>query len=260
MEHKLPPLKVRIAVIVILVIIIALYFGVKSFKKTGLIEASGTVEVREADISARIAGKAVKIFVDEGDFVKKDDVLIDIGDSVVLAAKEAAEAAYKNAKRNYERSESLYKTNSISKTQFEEAENRYKEAAARFAVYEDVRLKAPWDGFILERHVTEGETVLPNMPLFTIGDLKEAKITIYIPLPDLGKIKLNMPAKIKIDGTDKIFEGKITKISQQAEFTPKNVQTKDERIKEVFAVEITADNKNYELKPGMPCDVYIDIK
>lgn len=84
---------------------------------------------------------------------------------------------------------------------------------------------------------------------------------VYVPEPDIGKIKIGLPARVYIDAyPDKYFNGKVTKIYEQAEFTPKNVETKEERVKLVFGVEVSVENPEGLLKPGMPADVVIKWK
>lgn len=266
MEHKLPPLKVRLAVAGSLILLFTLiYFFSKCERNTGKIEATGTIEVKEVDITSRISSRVEKIFFDEGSEVKKGDILLKLDSRAQKTQKEAAEILLANAERNFKRAEELFKTNAISKQQFEQAQANFLSAKANYEqakiFYEDTEPQAPWDGVILKRYVEEGELVSANTPLFTLGDLKEAKVTIYVSLKELGKIKPAHKVKVKIDSfKNKIYEGKITYISDKAEFTPKNIQTKDERVKQVFAVEATLPNENYELKPGMPCDVIIDIE
>ncbi len=266
MEHNLPPLKIRLAVVFSLILIFTLiYIFLKCERNTGKIEAMGTIEIKEVDITSRVNAKVEKIFFDEGQEVKKGDILIKLESRVYEAQFNAATSLYNNAQKNYERSKELFKVNSISRQQYEQAEANFLSAKANLEqaklLFEDTQPKAPWDGIILKRHGEEGELISPNTPLFTIGNLKEVKIIVYVSLKDLGKIKYGQMAKIKIDSfKNKIYEGKITFISDKAEFTPKNIQTKDERVKQVFAVEVSAKNDNYELKPGMPCDVIIDIE
>ena len=83
----------------------------------------------------------------------------------------------------------------------------------------------------------------------------------YVSERNLGKIKLGQKGKVMVDSfPDKEFLGKVTYISPEAEFTPKNIQTKEERVKLVFGVKIEVDNPNQELKPGMPADAMIEVK
>lgn len=120
-------------------------------------------------------------------------------------------------------------------------------------------LTAPLDGVVTTRAVSPGETAVPGIPLLTIANLSELKIVIYIPETRIGLLTIGMPADITVDTyPERVFEGQITKISDEAEFTPRNVQTEEERVNLVFAVEIRIDNVDRRLKPGMPADVVIN--
>jgi HlyD family secretion protein len=86
------------------------------------------------------------------------------------------------------------------------------------------------------------------------------ELVIYVPETELGKVQLGQKAELKVDTyPDKSFNGKVIYISPQAEFTPKNIQTQEERTKLVFAVKIKIDNPDFELKDGMPADAVINL-
>jgi HlyD family secretion protein len=262
--EKLKEHRPKIAAAVILVTL-GIIFIPKLFVNKSGITASGTIEVKEVDIASRVSSRVVKIIADEGASVKKGDALAQLDDSVVAAQKDAAVTVLENATKNYERSRNLMSTGSISSASFEQAQSAYLSAKAAYAqakvMYDDALVTAPWDGIILEKHVEEGERVSPNSPIFTIGDLSSAKISIYVPLADLAGLKYGQAAAVSIDGMEnRKFEGKVTFISSEAEFTPKNVQTKDERVKEVFKVEITVPNPELILKPGVPADVVLKVE
>ncbi|SRR6056297_1176370 len=264
MKHKKPSIKVRIAGAVVLAAAAAgVYFLLAPSEGRGVVKASGTIEVKEADIASMINARVREIKVSEGEDVRAGQVLARLDDRVVAAQKEAAETAYKNAVKNHERSKKLYRSGSISKQQYENALSAYASARSRYKqaeiMLEEAEVTAPWGGKILQKHTEEGEISSPNAPLFTIGSMDTAEITIYVPLSALGRIKTGHKAEIFIDSfEDKKYEGTVAFISSRAEFTPKNVQTKNERVKQVFEVRITAPNNYHELKPGMPCDVIID--
>ena len=96
--------------------------------------------------------------------------------------------------------------------------------------------------------------------LFKVSDLTKVNLIIYVSEEELGKVKLGQAADVSSDTyPDKKYEGKITYISPEAEFTPKNIQTKDERTKLVFAVKIKVKNPEFELKPGMPADAAVHL-
>lgn len=116
-------------------------------------------------------------------------------------------------------------------------------------------LNCPIDGVVLSKNVEPGEFVAAGTPIVTLANLKKPWLRVYIPGPDLGKVKLGQKAKIHADGyPDKSFAGVVSFISSEAEFTPKSVQTDKERVKLVYRIKIDLDNPNIELKPGMPAD------
>jgi len=88
-------------------------------------------------------------------------------------------------------------------------------------------------------------------------DKNRVTLTVFIPETQIGHVKVGQPARVTIDSVSRVFEGTVTFIAHEAEFTPKNVQTKEERVNLVFAVEITLDNPEHILKPGMPADAEI---
>jgi HlyD family secretion protein len=120
---------------------------------------------------------------------------------------------------------------------------------------------APVSGVVLRKNVELGETVSPGIPVYTIGDLENPWIKVYVKEDKLGFVKLGQKAKITVDSyPGKVYEGKISYISSEAEFTPKNVQTQEERVKLVFGIKVSVKNINDELKPGMPADARIVFK
>jgi multidrug resistance efflux pump len=115
-------------------------------------------------------------------------------------------------------------------------------------------LVAPSAGVVLQRLVHEGELAAPGAPLFTLADLDEVTLTVYVPEAELGKVALGQAADVVVDAYDQSFPGEVSYIASQAEFTPKNVQTQEERVHMVFAVKIRLENPDHLLKPGMPAD------
>jgi HlyD family secretion protein len=114
---------------------------------------------------------------------------------------------------------------------------------------------SPLNGIVLSKNVEPGEYVAPGTPVVTIGDLENIWLRAYIDEPDLGKVKLGQRVRIRTDTyPEKRYEGRISFISSQAEFTPKNVQTERERVKLVYRIKVDVPNPTMELKPGMPAD------
>ena len=211
------------------------------------------------------------------------------------AALNMAEAELSKVKKDYDRADILFKNGAISASQFDTAksawlsgaakqreafeklsltkegarreqisasEARLLQARATLATAEerlrDAVLYAPVSGMILRKEAELGETVAAGVPVFLLGDLGAPWVKVYVKEDRMGMVKLGQKVQITTDTyPGRIYEGTVTFISSEAEFTPKNVQTREERVKLVFGVKVSAQNPNQELKPGMPADVRI---
>jgi len=122
----------------------------------------------------------------------------------------------------------------------------------------DCTLSAPMDGIVTTRNHEEGEWIAPGASLLTLSRLDEVWLVVYLPETRLGKVKLGQKAWVAIDGTARRFEGKMTFLSPEVEFTPKDIQTPDQRAKLVYRVKITLPNPDGIFKPGMPADAYLE--
>ncbi len=121
-----------------------------------------------------------------------------------------------------------------------------------------LRLEAPISGLVLERPVHVGEVALPGVPLMTLADLDNVTLTIYVPEDQLGQVQIGQPVSVTVDAyPDRTFPGRVSFLASQAEFTPKNVQTREERVNMVFAVKVKLPNPDHALKPGMPADAVL---
>jgi len=119
-------------------------------------------------------------------------------------------------------------------------------------------LLAPLSGIVLSENVEPGEYVAPGTPVVTIGDLQHVWLRAYINETDLGRVKVGQRVRLRTDTyPGKTYEGRVSFIASEAEFTPKNVQTQKERVKLVYRVKIEVPNPEMELKPGMPADAAI---
>lgn len=122
------------------------------------------------------------------------------------------------------------------------------------------KIKSPITGTVLETFVKQGEFAAPGKPLFSMQDTKNLTLRAYISETQLAQIKVNQKIKIEVDygKNTKSYNGIVYWISDKAEFTPKQIQTKDERKNLVYAVKIKVDNKSGELKIGMPASVIFE--
>lgn len=219
---------------------------------------------------------------------------------IVKARADSAslEAELVKARKDFERAGTLYENGAISASRFDAAKSAYetrlgqlKSARQQQSLVEegprrediraaelrvkqlealvsnteeklaDTRLYAPISGVVFRKNVELGEIVQPGAAVFTIGDLDRPWVKVYVKEDKLALVKLGQKAKITVDTyKDRSYEGTVTFISSDAEFTPKNVQTQEERVKLVFGVKVTVTNRDQELKPGMPADVRISLK
>lgn len=284
----------RIVVIVLmLVVLFIVVFSIVEKKKPErlvFISGSGTIEVTEIEIGSKIPGRVERLRVEEGEQIDSGRVLIELDhgelDAQLAQAKasvgvakarvDQARSEWENIGVNLKRVRELYKAGSATKKELDDLETKYKLASDQYklvfhqyeqskaavelvrAQLENTIIISPIKGVVLEKNANPGEVVFPGIGLLTLADLSLVWLKIYINETQLGWVKLGQKAKVKVDSyPDKTFWGKVVHISDKAEFTPKDIQTKEERVKLVFGVKISLLNPEQELKPGMPADAEI---
>lgn len=152
----------------------------------------------------------------------------------------------------------------IEKIEAQRAQLVQSEAAVRAieATLANMTLRSPFGGVVSIRHREPGETVAPGAPVVTVTNRDDRWVRIYVPEDRIGALETGLPAAISADTyPDKTYAGEVVFIATEAEFTPKNVQTTEERVKLVYAVKvrITGD-ASYELKPGLAADVKLRLR
>jgi multidrug resistance efflux pump len=148
-------------------------------------------------------------------------------------------------------------------SQIQSAEYALTQAEAMLATVdlqiEKMTIQAPASGVVLVRSVEAGEVLAPGMAALSLGDLEELFITVYVPENRYGEIRLGDAAQVSVDSfPDEVFDAVVVRIADQAEFTPRNVQTEEDRQTTVYAVEVRVLEPQGKLKPGMPADVVFD--
>lgn len=137
------------------------YSGCK--KEKDIIQASGTVEITEVDVASKVAGRVTKIYVKKSDSVKAGDTLAEIDDRIINAQYDEAKAIYTQADEDFQRVKNLYGSNSVTKQKYDQTEALYTQTKARLEeaeiMKEETRIKAPWNGVIIDKYVEEGELV-----------------------------------------------------------------------------------------------------
>jgi HlyD family secretion protein len=144
-----------------------------------------------------------------------------------------------------------------------QAQAGVRQAQANLALLETQMQKltiyAPRDGVILSRAVEPGEFLQPGATALTLADLSQLTVTVYIPEDRYGQLHLGQAATIRVDSfPGETFQASIVYISDQAEFTPRNVQTVEGRSTTVYAVKLRVEDSTARLKPGMPADVFFE--
>jgi HlyD family secretion protein len=142
------------------------------------------------------------------------------------------------------------------------AQLRQAQAAYAVAVTQlgNTVVRSPIVGSVITRSVEPGELATPGTPLVTLADLREVWLRVYVPETVYGRISLGQEADVTVDSyPGEVFKGKVTEINQQAEFTPKEIQTPEQRTKLVFGLKVTISNPGGKLKPGMPASASLTI-
>ena len=143
--------------------------------------------------------------------------------------------------------------------QLQMAQARIEEAQAALDALdtqiERLAIHAPLSGLVLDQAVHVGELAVPGVPVVTLANLNTVELTVYINANQFDKVALNQEVAVSVDSfPGKTFTGTVIHIANEAEFTPRNVQTREERVNLVYAVKIQLDNPDLDLKPGMPAD------
>ncbi|MDZ4711087.1 MAG: efflux RND transporter periplasmic adaptor subunit [bacterium] len=158
------------------------------------------------------------------------------------------------AKENLKKIKNIVRPEEIASASANLKRSRVSVDLIRYSI-EDCTIKSPSEGIVTKKFVEAGEFVTPGASLLNLSDLQTVKLVIYVTEVELGKVKLGQTAEVSIDSyKDKTYKGEVIFISTEAEFTPKNIQTQDERTKLVYAVKIQIPNPEFQLKSGMPAD------
>ena len=136
--------------------------------------------------------------------------------------------------------------------QVTQAESALVQAQSRLR---ETRVVSPIDGVVLRKNLEAGETANPGVPILTLVDPKDVWLRAYVPETEVGRLKVGDMATLRVDAfPNRVFTGRLIEIGSEAEYTPRNVQTKKERVNLVFRIKIQIDNPQGILKPGLPAD------
>ncbi len=250
---------------------------------------SGTIEVDEAHVASRYGGRVEKIFAQEGDALHEGDPIVEMDAEELKAQRQMALAQIDTAKRDAEslsaqleflradaqRQQDLLKTKTVSPNEAERAASaanaeergvaaakmRIEQANAQLAQIDaqlrEMRIAAPGDCVLEVLSVKVGDVLGANREVATLILPQHMWVRVYVPEPWLGYIKVGDEVRVRVDSwRDKDFRGVVEQINRQAEFTPRNVQTVEERVKQVFGIKVRLDNSEDKLRGGMSADVF----
>ena len=281
MKHK----KILIALAVILLIFLIVFIYLKLNKKNpDILTLYGNIEIRQVDLGFRVEGRVKKLLKEEGDEVKKGELLAILDDVTYRAKYEKSLHDINLYKAQSENADLIYKRNielcvdgttskqdcdnfirnkkaSYAKVESEKKQNRiYKDD------WDNTKIYSPNDGIVTTRIVEEGAVVNISTPVYTISLNKPVWIRTYVSERDLGNIKYNMKAQVLTDtidpktGKKREYQGRIGYISPVAEFTPKTVQTQELRTDLVYRIRVYVDEGDKFLRQGMPTTVKINLR
>jgi RND family efflux transporter MFP subunit len=250
---------------------------------------SGTIEVDEVHVAPRSGGRVEKIFAQEGDMLKAGAVIVQLEASELKARRDLAAAQINTAEHDVEaqsaqleflradaqRQQELLKSRTVSSNEAERAMSaakaqeknigaaraRVEQARAQLADMDaqmrEMQILAPTDSILEVLSVKVGDVLASNREVATLILPQHLWVRVYVPEPWLGLIGLRDAVRVRVDSfPGKDFPGVVEQINRQAEFTPRNVQTVEDRIRQVFGIKIRLENNEDKLRAGMSADVF----
>ena len=281
-------MKKKIIALVVLIILIAglCIFFYKANKKDTLDDLTlfGNIEIRQVDLSFQVSGLVSKLLKEEGDTVKKGELIAVIDESDYDANFKRAEAELdrtlaiqKDASDKYNRYAPLGIDDTVSKQEVESlynAQNKanadYKAAVANKDYLSNqlkyTKLYAPEDGVIMVRVIEPGSNVAKGQPVYTMAKTNPVWVRAFVNEKDLGNIKYGQRVNVFTDtvnpqtGKKREYKGQIGYISPVAEFTPKTVQSTDTRTDLVYRIRVYIYDTDEFLRQGMPVTIKVNLK
>ena len=249
---------------------------------------SGTIEVDEVHVGPRMGGRVEKIFAQEGDKLRPGQAIVELDAAELKARQNLAAAQIDSATHDAEaqaaqlefmrddaiRQQDLLKRKVVSPSDaqraasiaqaqekiVEAAQVRVVQARAQLADIDaqlaEMQVVAPSDSILEVLSVKVGDVLPPNREVATLVLPQHLWVRVFVPEPWLGLIKVGDPVRVRVDSfPGKDFDGTVEQVNRQAEFTPRNVQTVEDRIRQVFGVKIRLPNREDQLRAGMSADV-----
>lgn len=281
--------KIGVGVLIVAVLTLSGYWiGNRVYMSQRPYVAAGTLEAVEVDVASLVPGRVSEVMCDEGDTVKAGQLVAKLQAEEISAAADAARAgveaarsrvaaaraSLKAAEDEYNRITRAFPAGGISegersrvRAKLDAARADYASAVASLSQTEalvaeaeartrEVEVFSPLNGIVLSRNFEPGEVVGAGAPLVTVADLKELEAYVYLPEDKLNLVRVGDDVYIHVDACPgRSFPGKVKAIASKAEFTPRNIEAKEDRVTLVFKIIVSVKNAMGDLKPGMPADV-----
>lgn len=275
--------KILILILILIIIITCAYLLTREPKNPNELTLYGNIEIRQVDLSFQVSGKIREMLKEEGDSVKKGELVAILDDKDYESNLEKANAEVArtlalsdDASSKYERQAPLCSDSTISPQDCDTLLNNKNKtkadyeaavAAKNFAQnqLDYTRIYAPEEGTVTVRVQEPGATVNKNQIVYTVSKTKPVWIRAYVNETDLGNIKYGMKAKVLTDsvnpntGKRREYDGYIGYISPVAEFTPKTVQSTDLRTSLVYRIRVYVDDIDEYLRQGMPTTIKVNL-
>ena len=232
----------------------------------------GNIEIRQVDLSFQVAGLVSKLLKEEGDTVKKGELIAVLDEKDYDANFKKAEAEVertlaiqKDASDKYNRYAPLADDNTVSKQEVESLYNAQNKANADYEHESSIVVSLGEDGIVMIRVVEPGSNVSKGQPVYTMAKTNPVWVRVYVNETDLGNIKYGQEVNVYTDtinpntGKKREYKGQIGYISPVAEFTPKTVQSTDIRTDLVYRVRVYINDTDEYLRQGMPVTVKVDL-
>jgi len=220
--------------------------------------ARATAGVQSAQDTLKDAEKNLKRFEElfrKGVVPEKDLDAVRLHYDVAKSRLQESESLLRLARGNLMKIDAVQRDIEAAAAQVSAARALLNQASIQL---EYTQLKSPMDGVVTSRNIEPGETVTPGREVITISDLSRVDLKIFVDETEIGKVKPGQRVKVKVDTfPGKTYEGFVSFISPEGEFTPKIIQTKKERVKLVYLVKVSIQNSDLELKAGMPADAWL---
>ena len=279
-------MKKKIIALILILLIVGIFFIVKSRGKSNPNELTlyGNIEIRQVDLSFQVSGLVSKLLKEEGDTVKKGELIAILDEQDYNANFKKAEAevertlaSQKDATDKYKRYAPLGDDDTVSKQEVESLYNAQNKANADYNAAKANRdylsnqlkytkLYAPEDGIIMVRVVEPGSNVQKGQSVYTMAKTNPVWVRAYVNESDLGNIKYGDTVAVYTDttnpqtGNKREYKGQIGYISPVAEFTPKTVQSTDTRTNLVYRIRVYINDTDEYLRQGMPVTIKVDLK